>query len=81
MMRNAMNPSASIEFTRMGMGIDIRDVLAAVNVPTLILHRTDDQVSRGERSLHGVAHPGCEVRGAPGQRPRPVGERRQRHPG
>ncbi len=56
MMRNAMNPSASIEFTRMGMGIDIRDVLPAVNVPTLILHRTDDQVCHVENARYMASH-------------------------
>jgi hypothetical protein len=56
MMRSAMNPSASVEFMRMGMGIDIRDVLPAVNVPTLILHRTDDQVCHVENARYMASH-------------------------
>ena len=56
MMRSAMNPSASVEFMRMGMGIDIRDVLPTVNVPTLILHRTDDQVCHVENARYMASH-------------------------
>ena len=56
MMRSAMNPSASVEFMRMGMGIDIRDVLPTVNVPTLILHQTDDQVCRVENARYMASH-------------------------
>ena len=40
----------------MGMGIDIRDVLPAVNVPTLILHRTDDQVCHVENARYMASH-------------------------
>jgi class 3 adenylate cyclase len=56
MMRNAMNPSAAVEFKRMGMGIDIRHVLPAVNVPTLILHRVGDQVCHVENARYMAAH-------------------------
>jgi class 3 adenylate cyclase len=56
MMRNAMNPSAAVDFMRMGMGIDIRHVLPAVNVPTLILHRVGDQVCHVENARYMAAH-------------------------
>jgi class 3 adenylate cyclase len=67
MMRNAINPSAAVEFMRMGMGIDIRHVLPAVNVPTLILHRTDDQVCHVENARYMAKHiPGARYVELPG---------------
>ena len=56
MMRSAMNPSAALEFMRMGMGIDIRHVLPAVNVPTLILHRIGDRVCHVENARYMAAN-------------------------
>jgi pimeloyl-ACP methyl ester carboxylesterase len=67
MRRNALNPSAAVEFMRMGMGIDIRHVLPAVNVPTLILHRTDDQVCHVENARYMAANiPGARYVELPG---------------
>ena len=53
---NAMTPGAALDFMRMGMGIDIRDVLPVVSVPTLILHRTDDPVCHVENGRYEGAH-------------------------
>jgi pimeloyl-ACP methyl ester carboxylesterase len=42
--RQGASPGALIALMRMNSQIDIEDVLPAVRVPTLILHRTDDRV-------------------------------------
>jgi class 3 adenylate cyclase/pimeloyl-ACP methyl ester carboxylesterase len=41
--RRSASPSAAIALGRMNTKIDVRDVLPAVRVPTLILHRTGDR--------------------------------------
>jgi pimeloyl-ACP methyl ester carboxylesterase/DNA-binding CsgD family transcriptional regulator len=41
-LRMAASPAMAQNVIRMNMRLDIRDVLPSVNVPTLILHRTDD---------------------------------------
>jgi class 3 adenylate cyclase/esterase/lipase len=40
--RNAVTPGGAIALSRMNLGIDIRDVLSAIRIPTLVLHYTDD---------------------------------------
>jgi class 3 adenylate cyclase len=57
---NAMNPSAAVEFMRMGHAIDVRQILPAVNVPTLVVHRTEDPVCHVENGRYVARH----VRGA-----------------
>jgi pimeloyl-ACP methyl ester carboxylesterase/DNA-binding winged helix-turn-helix (wHTH) protein len=42
-LRMGASPGAALTLTRMNAEIDIRHVLPAVRVPTLVLHRTDDQ--------------------------------------
>ena len=49
---NAMNPSAAVEFMRMGHAIDVRQVVPAVNVPTLVLHRVGDRVCHVENGRY-----------------------------
>jgi pimeloyl-ACP methyl ester carboxylesterase len=41
-LRMGASPGAALTLTRMNAEIDIRHVLPAVRVPTLVLHRTDD---------------------------------------
>jgi pimeloyl-ACP methyl ester carboxylesterase len=48
-MRSAASPAAAVGLIRMNWQIDVRSVLPAIHVPTLILHR------RGERAI-GVKH-------------------------
>jgi pimeloyl-ACP methyl ester carboxylesterase len=69
-----------------GVDIDARDVVPAVRVPTLILHRVDDPVCHVEnaRPLSGQAHSGCGLRRAARLRAPTVGGRlgdRGRDPG
>ena len=42
--RFAGTPASAVAWFRITMEIDIRDVLSAVRVPTLVVHRTDDRV-------------------------------------
>jgi class 3 adenylate cyclase/esterase/lipase len=40
--RNALTPGGATALNRMNLGIDIRDVLPAIRIPTLVLHYTGD---------------------------------------
>ncbi len=40
--RNAMSPGAAADLARMNLAIDVRDVLPAIRIPTLVLHNTHD---------------------------------------
>jgi pimeloyl-ACP methyl ester carboxylesterase/DNA-binding CsgD family transcriptional regulator len=42
-LRMAASPSMAENVVRMNIGMDLRDLLAQINLPTLILHRTDDR--------------------------------------
>lgn len=41
--RLAASPGAAVALARMAMQVDVRDILPTVHVPTLVLHRRDDQ--------------------------------------
>jgi class 3 adenylate cyclase len=41
--RLAASPGAAVGLARMAMQIDVRDILPSIHVPTLVLHRRDDQ--------------------------------------
>ncbi len=43
-LRMGASPGAALALTRMNAAIDVRDVLPAIRVPSLILHRTDDRL-------------------------------------
>lgn len=49
---NAATPSAAEAFMRMAFEIDVRDVAATVNVPTLIVHAVDDRVCHIENARY-----------------------------
>ena len=55
----------------MNFAIDVRAVLPAIRVPTLILHRAGDSRSTSRTPLPGRAHPRREVRRAAGRGPLP----------
>lgn len=42
-LRTAASPAAAVALTRMNSEADIRDVLSAIRVPTLVLHRAGDR--------------------------------------
>ena len=45
-LRMGASPAAAVALTRMNAQIDIRHILPTVRVPTLVVHRTDDQCLR-----------------------------------
>ena len=51
-LRLAASPGAALTIMRMTTEIDVRHVLPVVRVPTLVLHRTGDRVSRVEQGRH-----------------------------
>jgi class 3 adenylate cyclase/alpha-beta hydrolase superfamily lysophospholipase len=44
--RQSASPNAAVALSRMATDIDVRELLPTVRVPTLVLHRTDDRVTR-----------------------------------
>jgi pimeloyl-ACP methyl ester carboxylesterase len=50
MLVNASTPAAAEGFMRMAFAIDVRHVVSAINVPTLVLHARDDQVCHVENA-------------------------------
>jgi class 3 adenylate cyclase/esterase/lipase len=40
--RNGLTPGGAVALNRMNLGIDVRDVLPAIRIPTLVLHYTRD---------------------------------------
>ncbi len=40
--RRSASPAAGMEFLRVAIETDVRDVLASIHVPTVVLHRADD---------------------------------------
>jgi class 3 adenylate cyclase/pimeloyl-ACP methyl ester carboxylesterase len=65
--RHAASPGAEEAFERMNILIDVRDALAAIRVPTLVLHRVDDtwvDVERGRDLARRI--PGSTLMELPG---------------
>jgi class 3 adenylate cyclase len=59
---NAATPAAAEAFMRMAFDIDVRDVVPTVNVPTLVVHATDDQVCHVENGRYLARHiPGARL--------------------
>ena len=75
-------PASAREWFRITMDIDVRDVLPAIRVPTLVIHRSGDRVIPGRVGpLPRRAHPRREVRRGSGRRSLPVRRRHRRHRG
>jgi pimeloyl-ACP methyl ester carboxylesterase len=64
-MMRAASPAAAAALTRMSSMIDIRHVLPAIRVPTLVLHRTEEILAEASRDL-GARVPGAKVVELPG---------------
>jgi pimeloyl-ACP methyl ester carboxylesterase len=54
--RSAASPAAAVDLLRMAADIDVRPILSAVAVPTLVLHRTGDGFVRVEQGRHLGRH-------------------------
>ncbi len=62
------SPGAALMLTRMNAEIDIRHVLPAVRVPTLVLHRTDDRCLKVEEGRYVASRvPGAVLVELPGE--------------
>jgi pimeloyl-ACP methyl ester carboxylesterase len=65
--RLAASPGAGVALARMNIEIDIRDVLPTISVPTLILHRTGDRLTRIEGARYLATRiPGAKYIELPG---------------
>jgi class 3 adenylate cyclase len=58
--RNAASPGAAVALLKMNTQIDIRNILPTINVPTLVLHRTDDH----DASVEGARWMAGQIPGA-----------------
>ena len=65
--RLSASPGAAASLFRMNAHVDIRGVLSAIRVPTLLLHRRDDRVVRIEQSRYMAEQiPGARLVELPG---------------
>jgi class 3 adenylate cyclase len=51
-----MSPGAAADFCRMAFDIDVRHVLSAINVPTLVLHHAGDRICHVENARYLASH-------------------------
>jgi pimeloyl-ACP methyl ester carboxylesterase/DNA-binding CsgD family transcriptional regulator len=58
--RLAASPSAAVALARMNAAIDVRSIVPAIRVPTLVIHRTDDARIR----FAGGVYLGAHIKGA-----------------
>src|SRR2546423_6299166 len=66
--RRSASPRAALALARMNTLIDVRHVLPAIRVPTLVLHRTGDLDSNIEEGRYIAAHiPGAKFVELPGK--------------
>jgi class 3 adenylate cyclase len=66
--RNCSSPGAAATLLRMSYEIDVRDVLPAIQVPTLVLHRVDDPLIPVDHGRYFAAHiPGAKYVELPGE--------------
>ena len=66
--RNSASPALQISMLRMNAEVDLRAVLPAIRVPTLVLHRTDDAMIPVEHGRYIAQHvPGARLLELPGR--------------
>lgn len=66
--RLSVSPSAAIALARMNATIDVRGVLGAIRVPTLVIHRRDDARVKPAAGRYLAAHiPGARLLELPGR--------------
>jgi class 3 adenylate cyclase len=62
MERNSASPGAAIALWRMNTKVDVRDILPAIHVPTLVINRIEDPVSPVEGARYVAARiPGARL--------------------
>jgi pimeloyl-ACP methyl ester carboxylesterase len=66
-LRMGASPGAAVALTKMNAEVDIRDLLPAIRVPALILHRTGDRVLKVEEGRYLASRiPGAQLVELPG---------------
>ncbi|MFQ5961293.1 MAG: adenylate/guanylate cyclase domain-containing protein [Candidatus Methylomirabilales bacterium] len=66
-LRLGASPGAALQVMRMNRELDVRHVLPAVRVPTLVLHRTGDRITRIEQARYMTEQiPGAKFVELPG---------------
>jgi pimeloyl-ACP methyl ester carboxylesterase len=66
-LRMGASPGAAVALTRMNAQIDVRGVLPAIRVPTLVVHRTGDRCLKVEEGRYLASHiPGAIFAELPG---------------
>lgn len=66
-LRMGASPGAALALTQMNADIDVRHLLPAIRVPTLIIHRTDDRCLTIDEGRYVAAHiPGAQLVELPG---------------
>ena len=66
-LRMGASPGAAVALTRMNAQIDVRDVLPAIQVPTLVIHRAGDRCLGVEEGRYLASHiPGATFAELPG---------------
>jgi class 3 adenylate cyclase/predicted alpha/beta hydrolase len=67
-LRTSASPSAAVTLARMNTHVDVRGALAAVDVPTLVVHHTDDRDASVEEGRYIAHHiPGAKFVELPGE--------------
>ena len=67
-LRMGASPGAAVALTRMNAQIDVRDVLPAIRVPTLVVHRTGDRCLKVDEGRYLASHiPGATFVELPGE--------------
>ncbi len=66
-LRLAASPGAAVAILRMNMEIDVRHILPTIRVPTLVIHRTGDRLTRVEQARYMAERiPGAKYVELPG---------------
>lgn len=66
-LRMGASPGAAVALTRMNAEIDVREVLPSIRVPTLVIHRSGDQLLKVEEGRYLAARiPGATLVELPG---------------
>jgi hypothetical protein len=66
-LRNSASPQAAVALGRMNTQIDVRPILQAIRVPTLVMHRSGDRDVKVEEGRYIAAHiPGAKYVELPG---------------
>jgi pimeloyl-ACP methyl ester carboxylesterase len=67
-LRQSASPSAVLTLTQMNYEVDVRDVLPAIQVPTLVIHRTGDRIMATEEARYMAERvPGARLVLLPGE--------------